>query len=144
MNIDNTLAKIITETQKAIAKEYGIDLTFEQVHEVIEVQLTSTVYALTKNIPIHWRGFLKFIWTNKRARKAEFDPVFKAIQDNAHNLTDKEIDYYTYLAGVAASSAKQELERLSQHSKVLSPEEVKAIPTKVEKFRQFTCLIKQK
>ena len=144
MTIDNTLARIITEVQKETAVKFGIDLTFDQVHEVIEVQMTSTVYALTKNIPIHWRGFLKFIWTNKRARKAEFDPLFKSIQDNAHNLTDREIDYYTYLAGVAASSAKRELEVLGQNAKVLSPEEVKAMPTKVEKFRQFTCLIKAK
>lgn len=144
MTIDNTLARIITETQKATAKEFGIDLTFEQVHEVIEVQLTSTVYALTKNIPIHWRGFLKFLWTNKRARKEEIKSLFNAINEKAPNLTDKEISYYTYLAGVASSAAKQEAERLSRHSKAISTEEVKALPTKVEKFRQFTCLIKQR
>jgi len=144
MTIDNTLARIITEVQKATADRFGLDLTFDQVHEVVEVQMTSTVYGLTRNIPIYWRGFLKFIWTNKRARKAEFDPLFKSIQDKAHNLTDKEIDYYTYLAGVAASSAKQELERLNNNAKALSPKEIKAVPSKVERFRQFTCLIKQR
>ena len=144
MKIDNTLVRIITETQKAVADKYGIDLTFDQVHEVVEVQLTSTAFGLTRNIPIHWRGFLKFVWTNKRARQAQFNEVFSSIQDNAHNLTDKEKDYYTYLAGVAASSAKQELDVLGRNAKALTTEEVKALPTANNKFRQFTCLIKQR
>lgn len=144
MKLDNTLARIIVETQKLTNEKYGIDLSFEKVHEIVEVQLTSTAFGMARNIPIHWKGFLKFVWTNKRARQAQFSELFKSIDDNAHNLTDKERDYYTYLAGVAASSARSELEVLGRNAKALSPEEIKAIPTQVEKFRQFTCLIKQR
>lgn len=144
MKIDNTLARIITEVQKAVADKYGIDLNFDQVHEVVEVQLTSTAYGLARNIPTHWRGFLKFVWTNKRARQAKFNELFASINEQSHNLTDKERDYYTYLAGVAAGSARQELDVLGRNAKALTTEEVKATPTDNNKFRQFTCLIKQR
>lgn len=143
MTLDNTLVRIITETQKAVNAKYGIDLKFEQVHEIVEVQNTSTAYAFARNIPIHWKGFLKFVWTNKRARQKEFNALFDSINNNL-DLTDKERDYYTYLATVAASSAKAELDVLGRNAKALTTEEVKAIPTTVEKFRQFTCLIKQR
>lgn len=144
MRLDNTLARIIVETQKLTNEKYGIDLSFEKVHDIVEVQCTATAFGLARNIPIHWKGFLKFVWTNKRARQAQFTELFKSIEDNAHNLTDKEKDYYTYLAGVAASSAKAELDVLGRNAKALTTEEVKALPTPIEKFRQFTCLIKQR
>ena len=144
MEVDNTIAEIVVEIQKRTKAKYNIDLTFEQVVEIINIQFTSTAFGFARNIPVYWKGFLKFIWTNRRRRNIEKRKLFNSISDINNNLTDKEKDYYHYLARVASKISYKELEALGVRAKALSAIEVKAIPSNSPHFRTFTSILKKR
>jgi len=144
MEIDNTIAEIIVEIQKRFNTKYNKDLTFEQVVEIVNIQFTSTAFGFARNIPVYWKGFLKFIWTNRRERNKDKQKLFANVLDVNNNLSDKEREYYHYLARVVAHSSYKELEALSLKAKALTSEEVKAIPTKTPHFRVFKSILQKK
>lgn len=144
MEVDNTIAEIIVEIQKRTKDKYNVDLTFDQVVEIVDVQFNATAFGFARNVPVYWKGFLKFIWTNRRVRNIEKKKLFASISDANNNLTDKEKDYYHYLARVASHISYKELEALGIRAKALSAVEVKAIPSNTPHFRTFTSLIKKR
>ncbi len=144
MEVDNTLAAIIVEIQKRLKAKYNKDLTFEQVVEIVDIQFISTAFGFARNIPVYWKGFLKFIWTNRRVRNIEKKKLFNTVSDINNNLTEKEKEYYHYLTRVVSHSAYKELESLGIRAKALTAIEVKAIPSNSPHFRTFTSILKKK
>ena len=144
MIIDNTLNDIIIEIQNKVKTKYNIDLTTEQVVEIIDVQLSATVFGFARNVPIYWKGFLKFIHTNRRERAKEKKELFDNILDKDNNLTDKERAYYYYLARATSHAKFKELQTLGINAKALSVDELKATPTKSIHFKNFQLLLQKK
>lgn len=140
MQLDNTLARIIVEVQKALKAKHNVDMDFDDVVTVIDTQLNCTIFAFSRNIPIQWKGFLKFIWTNRRQRAADKKALFNPILDVNNHLSDKEREHYHYLARVISHSTYKELERLNVNAKALTADEVTALPTKNVKFLNFKSL----
>lgn len=141
MQLDNVLAEIIVEVQKRTKAKYDIDITFDQVVEMVNVQMTATVYGYARNITIYWKGFLKFIWTNRRERAKYKKDLFGTVLDKNNNLTPEEREYFHYLARVNAHVLFKELQTLAVNSKALTGEEVIALPTNTPAFRNFTLLV---
>ena len=141
MIVDNTIADIITTIQKEVKQKFDIDLDFEQVLEVINIQMTATAFGFARNIPIYWRGFLKFIWTNRRQRNKDKKELFSKVSDPNNNLTTEERAYYNYLAKIVAHSSYKELEALNIRAKGLSAKEVNNIPSNSNKFKVFKSLL---
>lgn len=144
MEVDNTLAEIIMEVQKRTKEKFNIDITFEETVEIIDVQITATAFGFARNLPIYWKGFLKFIWTNRRARNLESKDLFNTIFDKNNNLSPKELEYYTYLARVTTLKSYKQLEALGIHSKALTVKEVKSIPSNSTRFKNFKPLVKNR
>lgn len=144
MHIDNTLAEIIVEIQKRTKDRYNTDVTFEQVAEIINVQMTATAFGFARDIPIYWKGFLKFIWTNRRERARYKKDLFGTVLDENNNLSPKEREHYHYLARVNAHSKYKELEKLGINSKALTAEEVLNTPSNSIHFINFKMLIKKR
>lgn len=46
MRIDNTLAEIIVEVQKQLKDKYNKDLTFDEVVDIVDIQLSATAFWL--------------------------------------------------------------------------------------------------
>jgi hypothetical protein len=141
MILDNVLAEIITQTQKELKAKYDIELPFEEVVDIIDIQLTATSFAFSRNVSIYWKGFLKFIWTDRRNRATYKKELFSTVADKELNLTDKEREYYHYLARVEANSKYKELESFHSKTKPLTAEEVKNLPTKSLHFFNFKPLL---
>jgi hypothetical protein len=57
MRIDNTLAEIIVEVQKQLKDKYNKDLTFDEIVDIVDIQLSATAFGFARNIPIYWKGF---------------------------------------------------------------------------------------
>ena len=144
MQIDNTLAEIIVEIQKRLKEKYNKDLSFDEVVDVINIQLSATAFGFARNIPIYWKGFLKFIWTDRRARNRENRELFKVVLDEDNNLSPKDREHFHYLARVSANINYKKLETLGINAKALSTEEVKAIPSNSAHFLNFKVLVKKK
>ena len=51
MRIDNTLAEIIVEVQKQLKDKYNKDLTFDEVVDIVDIQLSATAFGFARNIP---------------------------------------------------------------------------------------------
>lgn len=141
MVLDNVLAEIIVQTQKELKAKYDIDLTFDEVVDIIDIQLTATSFAFSRNVSIYWKGFLKFIWTDRRNRSAYKKELFGSIADKELNLTDKEREYYHYLARVEANNKYKDLESFHSKTKTLTAQEVKSLPTKSLHFFNFKPLL---
>lgn len=144
MQIDNTLAEIIVEIQKRVKDKYDKDITFDRVVDIIDIQLSATAFGFARNLPIYWKGFLKFIWTNRRERCKEKNELFKAVLDENNNLSDKDREYYHYLARVSSHINYKKLEKLGVNSKALTVDEVKAVPSNSPHFLNFKVLVKKK
>ena len=144
MRIDNTLAEIIVEVQKQLQDKYNKDLTFDEVVDIVDIQLSATAFGFARNIPIYWKGFLKFIWTNRRERNKEKNDLFRTVLDEDNNLSPKDREYFHYLARVSSHINYKTLERLGVNAKALTVDEVKAIPSNSPHFLNFKVLIKKK
>lgn len=144
MQIDNTLAEIIVEVQKKLKEKYNKDLDFDEVVDVIDIQMAATAFGFARNVTIYWKGFLKFIWTDRRARVRENKELFEVILDENNNLSPKDKEYFHYLARVSANINHKKLETLGINAKALSTEEVKAIPSNSVHFLKFKVLVKKK
>lgn len=144
MQIDNTLARIIVDVQKAFKEKYNKDSDFNDIVDIVNTQMTATVYGFDRNISSYWKGFLKFLWTNRRHRLKERKELFNTVLDVDNNLTDKEREYYHYLARVVAHTKYKEVEKISLTSKKVTLPMLKAIPTNNIKFTNFTLLTKKR
>ena len=144
MRIDNTLAEIIVEVQKQLKDKYNKDLTFDEVVDIVDIQLSATAFGFARNIPIYWKGFLKFIWTNRRERNKEKNDLFRTVLDEDNNLSPKDREYFHYLARVSSHINYKTLERLGVNGKALTVDEVKAIPSNSPHFLNFKVLVKKK
>ena len=144
MRIDNTLAEIIVEVQKQLKDKYNKDLTFDEVVDIVDIQLSATAFGFARNIPIYWKGFLKFIWTNKRERNKEKNDLFRTVLEEDNNLSPKDREYFHYLARVSSHINYKTLERLGVNAKALTVDEVKAIPSNSPHFLNFKVLVKKK
>ena len=144
MRIDNTLAEIIVEVQKQLKAKYNKDLNFDEVVDIVDIQLSATAFGFARNIPIYWKGFLKFIWTNRRERNKEKNDLFRTVLDEDNNLSPKDREYFHYLARVSSHINYKTLERLGVNAKALTVDEVKAIPSNSPHFLNFKVLIKKK
>jgi hypothetical protein len=144
MQVDNTIAEIVVEIQKRTKAKYNVDVTFDEVVEMLDIQFTATAFGFARNIPIYWKGFLKFIWTNRRERAKYKKELFGKVLDENNNLTDKERKYYHYLARVNAHTLYKDLEKLGVNSKALSGEEVKVLPSNSIHFTNFKPLTKNR
>jgi len=142
VEVDNVLAEIIVEIQKRLKAKYNTDITFEQVVDIINIQFTATAFGFARNIPVYWKGFLKFIWTNRRERNKEKRELFGTVSNG--NLTPEEREYYHYLARVVSHSNYKELEKLGVNAKALSAVQVKAIPSNSPHYRNFTSILKKR
>lgn len=144
MQIDNTLAEIIVEVQKRTKEKYNKDLTFDNIVDIVDIQLSATAFGFARNIPIYWKGFLKFVWTNRRERNKEKNELFRTVLDENNNLSPKDREYYHYLARVSSNINYKTLERLGVNAKALTVDEVKAIPSNSPHFLNFKVLVKKK
>ena len=115
-----------------------------QVVDIVDIQLSATAFGFARNIPIYWKGFLKFIWTNRRERNKEKNDLFRTVLDEDNNLSPKDREYFHYLARVSSHINYKTLERLGVNAKALTVDEVKAIPSNSPHFLNFKVLIKKK
>lgn len=144
MYIDNTLAEIITIIQKKVYEKFGLDLTFDTIVEIIDIQMVATSYAFARKVPIAWKGFAKFIWVDRVNRNKETNKTIKEINSPSYDLTEKQREYFRYLAVVNSSKKLKELKTIGINSKALTKEEIKAIPTRTHYFMDFKPLCKKK
>ncbi len=144
LQIDNTLAEIITTVQKEVKDKYNIHLDFDIIVEVINVQCVATSFGFARKVPILWKGFAKFIWTDRINRNKETNATIAEINSPAYDLTEKEREYYRYLAVVNSARKLKELRKIGINSKALTKDEILAIPTKTHHFINFKVLCKKK
>jgi L-2-hydroxyglutarate oxidase LhgO len=144
MQLDNTLVEIITTLQKKVNNKYNIDISFDTIHDVVSIQMQATSLAFSRKIPITWKGFLKFIWTDRVNRNIETKTTIAEIDSDKYDLTAKQREYFRYLTVVNNSKKLNELRSQGINSKPLSKEEVLAIPTRTRHFVDFKPLYKKK
>lgn len=144
MHIDNTIAEIITTVQKQVNDKYKLDLSFDTVAEIVNVQYVATSFAFARKIPIAWKGFVKFIWTDRTNRNKETKEILNEIDSPSYDLTEKQREYYRYLAIINSSKKLKELKTIGINSKALTKEEIMAIPSRTIHFMDFKILCKKK
>jgi L-2-hydroxyglutarate oxidase LhgO len=144
MQLDNTLVEIITELQKKVKDKYNLDIEFNTIHDVVSIQMQATSLAFSRKIPITWKGFLKFIWTDRVNRNIETKNTITEIDSDKYDLTAKQREYFRYLAVVNSSKKLIELRSQGINSKPLTKEEVLAMPTKTLHFVDFKPLSKKR
>lgn len=144
LHIDNTLAEIITVVQKRVNDKYNLNLSFDTIEEIINVQCVATSFAFARKIPIAWKGFIKFIWTDRTNRNKETNATIAEINSPSYDLTETQREYYRYLAVVNSSKKLEELKRIGINSKALTKKEIMAIPSRTHHFMDFKILCKKK
>ena len=89
MKLDNTLLKIIGIIQQEVKEKYKLELSVQEIAEVIQTQIEVTKEGISKGISVCWYRFCKFIYTDRGVRKTE---TIKAL-----NSIDREYQDYPEL-----------------------------------------------
>ena len=144
MQLDNVLVEIITKVQKEVHKKYNIEVDFDTIHDIIHIQCVATAFAFSRKIPIAWKGFIKFIWTDRVNRNKETNELIKTINSPSYDLTEKEREYFRYLAVVNSAKRLKELKTINQQSTAITKDELIALPTRTPHFMDFKILCKKK
>lgn len=80
MKLDDTLISILEEIQIKVADKKDIELSIEEIHNIVDFQLQSTVMGISKGFDVSWSRVGKFIFTDKKARRTERNLTFAEIE----------------------------------------------------------------
>ncbi len=89
MKLDDTLDQIIEEIQEELKVDLGEELSIEEIHEVIQSQIEATKLGIAKGVSVHWYGFCKFLFTDRKTRQKNVFKDFERKGLDVHNEKDK-------------------------------------------------------
>lgn len=91
MKLDETLTRFLNEIQDEVSKEFGVTMSIEQIHSIVETQEEATKLGISKGIAVHWIRFGKFIFTDKVKRVKEIRSINQALAENEDVLPHERI-----------------------------------------------------
>jgi nucleoid DNA-binding protein len=71
MKLDPTLIKILEKIQTKLIKEKGTELSIEEIHNIVDFQLTGLSLGVSKGFDVQWVKIGTFTNTDKKARRRE-------------------------------------------------------------------------
>ena len=77
MKLDNTLEQILEELKDELKNDLGEELSIEEIHEIVQSQIEATKLGIAKGISVHWYGFCKFLFTDRKTRKVNVGKAFE-------------------------------------------------------------------
>lgn len=92
MKLDETLTRFLNEIQLEIQNEFGVLLSIQQIHEVVETQFEATKLGIAKGITVHWIRFGKFVFTNKYKETKDIDRLEARLEYNEDLLPHERIE----------------------------------------------------
>lgn len=92
MKLDETLTRFLKEIQEEVFKEFGISLSSEQIHDIIETQIEATKLGISKGITVHWIRFGKFVFTDKCNTIKELKVLDQRLEDNEDLLPHEKLE----------------------------------------------------
>lgn len=124
MILDDTLKGILEEIIEDVKIKYKRELTLEQIHKVVKVQIDTTIVGISKNISVHWKGMGKFLFNGTMKRDKEINNYSEELESLDYNLTSQE--KVTLKRNLILEKAKERDINLSiqRHAKALTAKQL--------------------
>ena len=127
MKLDNTLLKIIGIIQEVVKEKYKLELSTQEIAEVVQTQIEVTKEGISKGISVTWYRFCKFIYTERGKRKSETNKAISSIEEEYQGLPDVIKTLKNEVILNSAERKKQLLAKGKEQSVGLKAEEVKKV-----------------
>ena len=87
MKQDDTVDKILNKIVSNIKKQFGVDFSIEDVHEIVDFQFHEVAKAITEQKDIRLPYFGAFIQNKKRVQHIEKHVAAKEAKASKFNIT---------------------------------------------------------
>ena len=91
MKLDNTLTRIIDTIREEIKVKFNVELSNQEIVEVVQTQIEVTKQGLSKGISVTWYRFCKFIYSDRYKRKSEVIKKLSEIDIDFEGKSPEEI-----------------------------------------------------
>lgn len=108
MKLDNTLLKIIDIIRLEVKEKYKLELSTQEIVEVIQTQIEATKLGLSKGISVTWYRFCKFIFSERATRKAEVIKQLKQIDTDYEGSSLEDLDKLKQQVIIESAEKKRE------------------------------------